>query len=149
MRIKLPEGFEFDGAKFGIKFLPNFNPDIPDNRFWFDGEDFLVCPSLPDNVDISDCQVDPPSPYEIFEKPIQTPALYAQDIFVSSRKVKDDPDEAFEEARQETLKPKGQPKSLDLISRSTLKALEQSREKIKELEQTIAALDKRLKKFEK
>jgi len=85
----------------------------------------------------------------IFQLAIATPALYAQDIFVSSRKVKDDPDEAFEEAKQETRKPKGEPKSLDLISRSTLKALEQSREKIKELEQTIAALDKRLKKLEK
>jgi len=136
----------FDGQKFASKY----NLD-PFTDFYSDGNGNLICPSLPNltDADLLDCITDPPSQYEVFKKPIQTPALYAEDIFVSSRKVKDDPDEAFEEAKQETRKPKGQPKSLDLISRSTLKALEQSREKIKELEQTIAALEKRLKKLEK
>jgi len=81
--------------------------------------------------------------------PIETLALYADDVFVSSRDIKDDPDEAFTEALDETKKSKGQPKSLDLISRSTLKALEKARNEIKDLEATVKDLEKRLKKLEK
>lgn len=84
---------------------------------------------------------------EIFAKPIVTPAVYADDIFVSSRNIKDDPDEAFAEALAETGKTKGEPKSLDLIARSTLKAVQNERKKIKALEATIKELDDRLKKL--
>lgn len=77
-----------------------------------------------------------PQTEEIIQRPIRTPALYADDVFVSSRKIKDDPDDAFDEAMAETSKD-GQPKSLDLISRSTLKALEQAREHIKDLRQKL------------
>ena len=142
--IKPP--FGFDGSKFAAKY----NLD-PFKDFYIDGSSFLVCPSYPDLIasDLLDCLVDTPSPYEVFYKPIQTPALYAEDIFVSSRDIKDDPDEAFAEALQETRKEKGQPKSLDLITRSALKALERSREDIKDLKKTISDLEKRLKKLEK
>lgn len=92
---------------------------------------------------------DPLPEKEIFLRPIQAPALYAEDVFVSSRDVKDDPDEAFIEAKAETEKAKGEPKSLDLISRSTLKAVEKAREEIKALEATVKDLEKRLKKLEK
>lgn len=84
-----------------------------------------------------------------FFVPIETHALYADDVFVSSRDIKDDPDEAFTEALDETKKSKGQPKSLDLISRSTLKALEKARREIDELKAAIKELEKTVKKLEK
>ena len=142
--ITLPDNF--DGAKFAQKY--NLNPFTD---FYSDGNGNLICPSLPDltDADLLDCLTDPPSPYAVFDTPIQTPALYAEDIFVSSRYIKDDPEEAFQEALQESQKQKGQPKSLDLISRSMLKALEKSRDEIKELKKTVDALEKRLKKLEK
>ena len=79
---------------------------------------------------------------QVFVLPIRTPAIYAEDIFVSSRKIKDDPDEAFLEAITESEKPHGQDKSLDLITRSQTKI-------IKELLRQITALEKRVKKLEK
>lgn len=81
----------------------------------------------------------------IFAKPIVTPALYADDVFVSSRDIKDDPEEAFAEALTETNKSKGQPKSLDLIARSTLKALEYAMKEIEQLRLEVDQLKKKVK----
>lgn len=113
----------FDGAKFAAKY----NLD-PFRDFYDDGNGNIICPSLPNlsDADLLDCVTDPPSPYEVFKKPIVAPAIYADDIFVSSRKIKDDPEEAFAEALVETGKAQGEPKSLDLISRSTLEALQEA-----------------------
>ena len=72
-----------------------------------------------------------------FDLPIRTPALYANDVFVSSRDINPDADAAFIEAKTETEKAKGEPKSLDLISRSTLKAVEKAREEIGDLKQKL------------
>lgn len=79
---------------------------------------------------------------DIFENPIITPALYAGDVYVSSRDIKDDPYEAFAEALAETSKKRGEPKSLDLIARSTLKALEKAIKEIEILKQEIEKLKK-------
>jgi len=79
---------------------------------------------------------------EVFALPIETPALYADDIFVSSRTIKDDPDEAFAEALAEASKAKGQAKSLDLIARSSAKMLEKLRAQVKELEKRVKKLEK-------
>ncbi len=65
------------------------------------------------------------------------PVLIVSDIIVQSRDIKADADAAFEEAKAESDKGKGEPKSLDLISRSTLRALEKAREEIKELKQKL------------
>ena len=56
---------------------------------------------------------------------------------MQSRDINADADSAFEEAKAESDKGKGEPKSLDLISRSTLKVLEKAREEIKELKQKL------------
>lgn len=128
--VKKPKNFD------GKKFCEKYNLTVID---FYAEDDNLICPSLPDLVDadLLDCLPDPPPDKEIFSLPIQAPAIYADDIFVSSRDVKDDPDEAFVEAKAETEKAKGEPKSLDLISRSTLKAVEKAREEIKELKQKL------------
>lgn len=95
-----------------------------------------------DNGEVTGSRIDidvdeiPPENKRFFTQ-IETPALYAQDIFVTSRDIKDDPDEAFVEAKAETEKSKGAPKSLDLISRSTLKAVEKAREEIGDLKQKL------------
>lgn len=81
--------------------------------------------------------------------PIRTPALYADDVYVSSRDIKDNPDEAFAEAIAETEKAKGKPKSLDLISRSTLKAVEKAREEIGDLKQKIKTMEDDIKDLKK
>ena len=78
----------------------------------------------------------------IFNIPITTPAIYVEDIFVSSREIKKKPEEAFAEAVAESEKPHGQAKSLDLITRSQTQM-------IKELRRQIIELEKRLKKLEK
>lgn len=65
------------------------------------------------------------------------PVLIVSDIIVQSRDINSDADAAFEEAKAESGKGKGEPKSLDLISRSTLRALEKAREEIKELKQKL------------
>lgn len=87
--------------------------------------------------------------YREFDKPIKTTALYADDVFVSSRDIKDNPDEAFVEAKTETEKAKGEAKSLDLIARSALKVLEKARREIDELKAAVKEIEKRLKKLEK
>ena len=79
---------------------------------------------------------------QTFEIPIQAPAIYVEDIFVSSRKIKDDPDEAFAEVEFESEKPHGEPKSLDLIARSHTRM-------IRKLQNENDKLEKRLKKLEK
>lgn len=142
--IKIP--FTFDGAKFAKKY----NLD-PFKDFHDDGNGYLICPSLPDltDADLLDCIADPLQDKEIFSKPIQTPAIYADDVFVSSRKIKDDPDEALQEAINEAEKPEGTAKSLDLIARSTIKIVEQQRRKIKDLEAAIIELEKKIKKLDK
>jgi len=129
----------FDGAKFALKYNLRERGDFHD-----DGHGYLICPTLPNltNDDLLDCIIDPPPSEQVFALPIRTPAIYAEDIFVSSRKIKDDPDEAFLEAITESEKPHGQDKSLDLITRSQTKI-------IKELLRQIAALEKRVKKLEK
>lgn len=137
MRVQIPSNF--DGAKFGAKYFVDFNPDLPDIRFWVDANGYLVCPSL-ESADLSDCIIDPPPSEQVFALPIRTPAIYAEDIFVSSRKIKDDPDEAFSEAIEESEKPRGEAKSLDLITRSQTKM-------IKELLRRITALEKIVKKL--
>ena len=81
----------------------------------------------------------------IFVKPIVTPAVYAEDIFVSSRDIKDDPLEALAEALTETKKGKGEPKSLDMIARSTLKALEHAMKEIDKLRLEVEQLKKKVK----
>lgn len=128
---KIP--INFDGAKFAAKY------DLDPFKDFYDSKGELICPSLPDltDDDLLDCLADPLSKVEIFSKPIRTPALYADDVYVSSRDIKDDPDEAFVEAKAETEKSKGAPKSLDLISRSTLKAVEKAREEIGDLKQKL------------
>lgn len=131
----------FDGTKFATKY----NLD-PFRDFWDDGRGNIVCPSLPDltDADLLDCIADPLPDKEIFSKPIQAPAIYADDVFVSSRKIKDDPEEAFAEALAETEKT-GEPKSLDLISRSTLRALEHAMKEIKKLRLEVDQLKKKVK----
>jgi len=135
--LKIPNNF--DGAKFALKYNLRERGDFHD-----DGNGNLICPTLPNlkNDDLLDCIIDPPPSEQVFALPIRTPAIYAEDIFVSSRKIKDDPDEAFLEAITESEKPHGQDKSLDLITRSQTKI-------IKELLRQIAALEKRVKKLEK
>lgn len=130
---------DFDGAKFAVKY--NLDPFID---FYDNGKGEIICPSLPDLVDtdLLDCLADPLPDKEIFFRPIQAPALYADDIFVSSRKIKDDPDEAFAEAVAESEKPHGEAKSLDLITRSQTQM-------IKELHRKIVELEKHVKKLEK
>lgn len=136
----------FDGAKFAAKY----NLD-PFKDFYDNGKGEIICPSLPNLVDadLLDCLPDPPPDKEIFSLPIQAPAIYADDVFVSSRDINHDADAAFAEAIQETQKSKGQPKSLDLISRSTLKALEKARREIDELKAAVNELEKTVKKLEK
>lgn len=58
-----------------------------------------------DRIDV-DADVVPPENEKYFV-PIETPALYADDIFVSSRNIKDDPLEELAEALTETKKGKG------------------------------------------
>lgn len=77
------------------------------------------------------------------------PVLTVSDVIVQSRDINADADTAFEEAKAESDKGKGEPKSLDLIARSTLKALEKAREEIAELKTTLKELEKRLAKLEK
>jgi len=84
---------------------------------------------------------------QVFVLPIRTPAVYAEDIFVSSRKINDDADEALDEAILESEKAHGEPKSLDLIARSTVKKVSELKQKIVDLEDKIDKLDKRLKKL--
>lgn len=124
----------FDGAKFSKKY--NLDPFMD---FYDNGKGEIICPSRPDLVDadLLDCIADPLPDKEIFSRPIQSPAVYADDIFVSSRDINHDADAAFAEAIQETKKEKGQAKSLDLISRSTLKAVEKAREEIGDLKQKL------------
>jgi ABC-type phosphate/phosphonate transport system substrate-binding protein len=88
---------------------------------------------------------DPLPEKEIFLRPIQAPALYAEDVFVSSRDIKDDPLEALAEALTETQKGKGKPKSLDMIARSTLKALEHAMKEIDKLRLDVEQLKKKVK----
>jgi len=83
--------------------------------------------------------------YQDFSLPIKTPAVYAEDIYVSSRKIKDDPDEALAEALTEAKKARGEPKSLDLISRSTLRALEHAMKEIDKLRLDVEQLKKKVK----
>lgn len=73
------------------------------------------------------------------------PTLIVEDILVQSRDIKDDPDEALAEALAETGKAKGEPKSLDLITRSTLKALEHAMKEIKKLRLEVDQLKKKVK----
>ena len=80
---------------------------------------------------------------------LNPPVLTVSDVIVQSRDINADADSAFEEAKAESDKGKGEPKSLDLISRSTLKALEKAREEIAELKTTLKELEKRLAKLEK
>lgn len=68
---------------------------------------------------------------------LNPPVLTVSDVIVQSRDINADADTAFEEAKAESDKGKGEPKSLDLISRSTLKAVEKAREDIKELKQKL------------
>lgn len=89
-----------------------------------------------------------PDVYEYLQS-IKTPAIYADDVFVSSRDIKDDPNEAFMEAIRETGKAKGEPKSLDLISRSALKALERAREEIVSLKREIKTMADEIKDIKK
>ncbi len=83
--------------------------------------------------------------YQNFVLPIKAPALYADDVFVSSRDIKDDPLEALAEALTETKKGKGKPKSLDMIARSTLKALEHAMKEIDKLRLDVEKLRKKVK----
>ena len=113
---------------------------------WGNGD--VEIPSRPDIAAIiaaHDPTPDPLPEKEIFLRPIQAPAVYADDIYVSSRDIKDNPDEAFAEALAETKKSKGQPKSLDLISRSTLKALEHAMKEIERLSLDVEQLKKKIK----
>lgn len=132
----------FDGAKFAAKY----NLD-PFRDFYDNGNGEIVCPSMPDLVDadLLDCLADPLPDKEIFSRPIQAPAVYAEDIYVSSRDIKDDPNEALAEALTETKKRKGEPKSLDIISRSTLKALEHAIKEIDKLRLEVERLKKKIK----
>jgi len=75
--------------------------------------------------------------------------VHATDFLVSSRDIKDDPEEASAEALTETNKSKGQPKSLDLISRSTLKVLGKMRDDMAAMQDEIKNLKKRIKDLEK
>lgn len=134
----------FDGAKFALKYNLRERGDFHD-----DGHGYLICPTLPNltNDDLLDCIIDPPPTEQIFALPIRTPAVYAEDIFVSSRKINDDADEALDEAILESGKAHGEPKSLDLIARSTVKKVSELKQKIVDLEDKIDKLDKRLKKL--
>lgn len=139
----------FDGSKFALKFGLNAIPPSPD--FWIDANGDFQCPSLPNltETDLLDCIADAPSPYQVFVMPLKAPAIYVEDIFVSSRKIKDDPDEALDEAFLESEKAHGEPKSLDLISRSTAKNVMALRQRVRDLESLIDKLEKRIKKLEK
>lgn len=96
-----------------------------------------------DRIDV-DADVVPPENEKYFV-PIETPALYADDVFVSSRDIKDDPLEALAEALNETKKEKGEPKSLDIIARSTLRALEHAMKEIDKLRLDVEQLRKKVK----
>lgn len=79
---------------------------------------------------------------------IATPIIYktevhATDFLVSSRDIKDGPEEAFAEALAETEKV--EPKSLDLIARSSLRALEHALKEIKKLRSEVDQLKKKVK----
>ncbi len=79
---------------------------------------------------------------EVFLLPIRAPSITVDDIFVESRAIKDDPDEAMAEAMAESGKGKGNAKSLDLIARSSLKMIDK-------LQRQVAVLEKRLDKLDK
>lgn len=96
-----------------------------------------------DRIDIEVETIQPPN--KKYFVPIETPALYAEDVFVSSRDIKDDPLEALAEALTETQKGKGKPKSLDMIARSTLKALEHAMKEIDKLRLDVEQLKKKVK----
>lgn len=96
-----------------------------------------------DRIDIEVETIQPPN--KKYFVPIETPALYAEDVFVSSRDIKDDPLEALAEALTETKKGKGKPKSLDMIARSTLKALEHAMKEIDKLRLDVEQLKKKVK----
>ena len=69
-----------------------------------------------------------------FKLPLRAPSITVDDIFVESRDIKDDPNEAFAEALAEAGKAKGQAKSLDLIVRSMLRKIEQLEKRLSKLE---------------
>lgn len=96
-----------------------------------------------DRIDIEVETIQPPN--KKYFVPIETPALYAEDIFVSSRDIKDSPDEALAEALTETKKARGEPKSLDLISRSAIKILEHAMKEIKNLRLEVDQFKKKVK----
>lgn len=77
------------------------------------------------------------------------PVLTVSDVIVQSRDINADADTAFEEAKAESDKGKGEPKSLDLISRSTLKAVEKAREEIGDLKQKIKTMEDDIKDLKK
>lgn len=89
----------FDGAKFAAKY----NLD-PFKDFWDDGKGNIIYPSLPNltNADLLDCIVDPPNPYTEFDKPIKAP-----DFIVATPPIKDNPEEALDEAVAEMEKGEG------------------------------------------
>lgn len=70
---------------------------------------------------------------QVFHR-IRATTITADDILVESRDIKEDADEAFAEALEEAKKKKGQAKSLDLISRSMLKKMEQFEKRLKKIE---------------
>ena len=65
--------------------------------------------------------------------PIETPALYADDVFVSSRDIKDDPDpeKALLNAIAEMEKGAGNPKSLYIMLGGVTKYLKSKKNKLK------------------
>jgi len=77
----------------------------------------------------------------IFDLPIRAPSITVGDLFVESRNIKDDPDEAMDEAMAEADKGKGKAKSLDLIARSSLRMIDKLRRQVAVLEKRLDKLD--------
>lgn len=120
-------------------------PHYTDSAEWKEFVEWNKTQSQP--LDYTSAQ--PEKTKEVFALPIETPAVYAEDIFVSSRDINPDPDKAFAEALEEGNKGKGVPKSLDHITRSMLRKMERQEEEIKQLKEEIKQLKKDIKRLEK
>ena len=66
---KIPKNFHFDGAKFGKHFFSDFDPNVPDPRFWFDTQGNLFCPSVDlETVDLTLFEAEIKPPFNIQEE---------------------------------------------------------------------------------
>jgi len=136
---KIPHNF--DGGKFAAHYgISTYDFTVMSES----GE--LVCESLPKltDEDLSLFVVvdKPQKSEEIFDLPIRAPSITVGDLFVESRNIKDDPDEAMDEAMAEADKGKGKAKSLDLIARSSLRMIDKLRRQVAVLEKRLDKLDK-------